>query len=194
VAKFLRRTPGQENDPAGEFLKDLDLSGPEDAGLPPREAARKIFERLGLIQSRAKKLRLLQEAGRLQAEWPTLLFVELLADPIEEIRDLAVRELIERRDVPLDELCLRLGRPPWFAKCAALRVLAAKKSAPTAKSVRAVVEDPNAEVRKTAAAALGEIGGREARSLLVRLSRDANAYVRAAAVEALDKICDFKFS
>ena len=194
MAKFLRRNPSQKDDPAGEFLKDLDLAGLEEASASPAEAARTVFEKLGLIQSRARKIRLLQDAGRLQAEWPTLLFVELLSDPIEEIRDLAVRELIERRDAPLDEICRRLGRPPWFAKCAVLRVLAAKKSAPTAKSVRAVVDDPNAEVRKTAAAALGEIGGREARSLLVRLSRDVNAYVRAAAVKALDKICDFKFS
>ena len=45
-----------------------------------------------------------------------------------------------------------------------------------------------------AAAALGEIGGAESRTLLVRLGRDASPPVRAAAQAALDKICDFKFT
>jgi HEAT repeat protein len=41
---------------------------------------------------------------------------------------------------------------------------------------------------------LGEIGGQEARALLVGMAKDKNLYVRKAAQEALEKVSDLKFS
>jgi len=60
--------------------------------------------------------------------------------------------------------------------------------------VGAAVADTNADVRRAAAAALGEIGGEEALRLLVALRKDANPYVRAAAEDAIGKTSGVRFS
>lgn len=193
MVKFLRRQPGGEADVPDPLLAELSFPRQTDSVADPRQMAREIARKLEIIQSRPKKVRLLQAAAESEAEWSTPLLVELLGDPTEEVRDIAVRELIAREDCPLDDLCDRLTRPPWYSKSAALRVLAAKRSRPTARAVRAVIDDPNADVRRSAALALGEIGGAEARALLVRLIKDKSPYVRAAATAGLDKTCDFKF-
>lgn len=160
----------------------------------PRAIAAAVLGKFSIIQNRAKKIRLLHAAARAGAAWSAPFLVGLLSDPTEEIRDAAVRELIAGPDCPFESLCERLTRPPWYSKSAALRVLAARRPAGTARAVRVVIEDSNADVRRYAAVALGEIGGAEARALLVRLSKDESPYVRSAAVTALDKICDFKFT
>jgi HEAT repeat protein len=156
--------------------------------------AAEVMGKAAILQNRAKKIRIIQAAARLEADWAALFLVGLLSDPIEEVRGIAVRGLIAREDCPIEDVCERLSQPPWFAKSAALQILAAKKLPSTARSIRVVIEDPNADVRRSAAAALGEIGGAEARALLVRLGRDPSRPVRAAAQAALDKICDFKFT
>ncbi|MDD8026416.1 MAG: HEAT repeat domain-containing protein [Acidobacteriota bacterium] len=193
MVKFLRRQPSEESEVPDPLLSELAFPRPLDPEADPRQLAREIAHKLEIIQSRSKKIRLLQAAAESDAAWSTPLLVELLGDPTEEVRDIAVRELITREDCPLDDLCERLTRPPWFSKSAALRILAAKRSRSTARAVRAVVEDTNADVRRSAAVALGEIGGAEARALLVRLAKDKSPYVRAAAVAGLDKVCEFKF-
>ena len=193
MVKFLRRQPGGDADTPDPLLAELAFPRPLDPETDPRQLAREIARKLAIIQSRAKKIHLLQAAAESDAAWSTPLLVELLVDPAEEVRDIAVRELILREDCPLNDLCERLNRPPWYSKSAALRILAAKRKRSTARAVRAVVQDPNADVRRSAALALGEIGGAEARTLLVQLSKDKSPYVRAAAVAGLDKICEFKF-
>jgi HEAT repeat protein len=193
VVKFLRRQPGGEGDAPDPLLAELAFPRQLDPDADPRALARDIARKLEIIQSRTKKVRLLQAAAESEAEWSTPLLVELLGDPTEEVRDIAVRELIAREDCPLDDLCDRLTRPPWYSKSAALRILAAKRSRSTAKAVRAVIEDPNADVRRSAALALGEIGGAEARALLVQLIKDKSPYVRSAAAAGLDKVCEFRF-
>lgn len=193
MVKFLRRSPADDGDGPDPLLAELAFPRALDPEADPRLLAREIARKLEIIQSRPKKVRLLQAAAESDALWSTPLLIELLGDPTEEVRDIAVRELIARDDCPLDDLCDRLTRPPWFSKSAALRILAAKRSRPTAKAVRAVVEDPNADVRRSAALALGEIGGAEARALLVQLAKDKSPYVRSAAVAGLDKVCEFRF-
>jgi HEAT repeat protein len=195
VEKFLRRTPVDESRAAFSVREDPIIpSGPEDEAREPRLQAAEMLGKTAILQNRAKKIHMVQAAARLKAEWAVFFLVGLLGDPIEEIRGLAVRGLIARDDCPIDDVCERLSRPPWFAKSAALQILAAKKIPATARCIRPVIEDPNADVRRSAAAALGEIGGPEARSLLVRLERDPSLPVRTAALAALDKICDFKFT
>jgi HEAT repeat protein len=195
VQKFLRRTPVAESEAVFSVREDVSLPiSPEEDAREPRLQAAEMLGKMAILQNRAKKIRLIQSAAHLKAEWAAFFLVGLLGDPIEEIRGLAVRGLIARDDCPIDDVCERLNRPPWFAKSAALQVLAAKKLPSTARCIRPVIEDPNADVRRSAAAALGEIGGPEARSLLVRLERDPSLPVRTTALAALDKICDFKFT
>ena len=195
MEKFLRRTTVDETGAVFSVREEPALpDGPEDEARDPRLQAVEMLGKAAILQSRAKKIHLVQAAARLKAEWAVFFLVGLLGDPIEEIRGLAVRGLIARDDCPIDDVCERLNRPPWFAKSAALQILAAKKIPATARCIRPVIEDPNADVRRSAAAALGEIGGPEARSLLVRLERDPSLPVRTAALAALDKVCDFKFT
>jgi HEAT repeat protein len=54
--------------------------------------------------------------------------------------------------------------------------------------------DTNVDVRRSAAEALGKIGGQEAIGMLVKLTKDGNIYVRQAAAGALSKISSVRFS
>jgi HEAT repeat protein len=62
------------------------------------------------------------------------------------------------------------------------------------RHIERVLSDANADVRKCAAEALGEIGGRESLPLLVRLAKDQSPYVKAAAQNALRKVSSVRFS
>lgn len=196
VVKFLRR----RQTAAENALSDLDLppfegpGGRDGNGRPDAVLVELALRRLGILQGREKKLRMMRSMARDGRSWVPLVFVELLSDPSDEIRDAATRELTEREDYPLELLYARLLRPPWYVRSAVLRVLESKRRPESIRPIREIVDDPNVDVKRSAARALGAIGGPEARRLLVRLTRDDNPYVRAAAVEALEKIVELKFS
>ena len=194
MAKFLRRpSPGDSDALARGPVSDGASPGSAGAAEPPAVAAA-FLRKLDILRDKPRKLRLLKAIGPGQRPWVPLVFLELLADPCEEIREAAVRQLAGRSDWPADALYPRFRRPPWFVKSASLRLAGLRKDAFAVARIRAVLDDANVEVRRMAAWALGEIGGSEARTLLVRLSKDPSAYVRAAAAEAIDRICDFKFT
>ena len=121
------------------------------------------------------------------------ILVEALGDPCEEVRDFIVRELSGRRR-PRHRPRLRPARRPALVR--------AERRPPdhrhpegrnAVRHIERVLDDANADVRKCAADALGEIGGREVLRLLVRLKKDGNPYVRQAAEEGLRKASDLKF-
>ncbi|MCJ7587711.1 MAG: HEAT repeat domain-containing protein, partial [Candidatus Aminicenantes bacterium] len=111
-----------------------------------------------------------------------------------EIRDFIVRELGERESFDPDLAYAKLSGPPWYARSAVLRVLAARRPEGAVRHIERVLGDANADVRKCAAEALGEIGGRDALRFLVRLKKDQSPYVRLAAEEGLRKASEIKFS
>jgi len=196
VVKFLRRSQNIDSEifdePGLAILEELNL--PEGKELDIETITKEVLRKIDIVQNKDKKIRLLGSLARLSYSWVFAVFLELLSDPSEEIRDVAVRELARRDDYPLSLIYQKLIRPPWYVKSAILRILSLKKDPEAVKHIEGVIEDPNVEVKRSAAWALGEIGGREARALLVRLSRDKNPYVRMAAASGLEKICDFKFS
>jgi len=196
AVRFLRRTPPEGSLALDGQALDLIKSFAAEAGPSPDLAAvsRAVLGKIGILQGREKKIHLVRSISRLDSPWACAVLVELLADPSEEIRDLAVRELAPRPDCPLGRLYDRLRQPPWYVKSAILRIFCLRREAGAVASIAAVVDDPNVEVRRWAALALGRIGGPEARSLLVRLAKDRNAYVKEAAVTAIDRVCDFKFT
>jgi HEAT repeat protein len=195
VTKFLRKARRDGSEAVERFVREAEDFLPADfKTADPRTVTEALLRRLEIIQNRAKKIKMLRAIVPFEAPWVPLVFLDLLADPSEEIRDLAVRELLGREDWTVSDLYSRLETPPWYAKSTRLRVLGLKKDAGAVSHIRGTLGDPNSEVKRTAAWALGEIGGTEARALLVRLARDANRYVRLAAEEALDSLCDFKFS
>ena len=194
MTKFLRKNRDGGPEVAEKLVREpWDVSSPEIKAIDPDAVAAAFIRRLEIIQQRGKKIALIREAASQDAAWVTQAMLGLLAEASEEIRDLAVRELIRRDDWKTSELYARLDHPPWYAKSACLRLLGLKKDTGAVRHIRTVLDDPNSDVKRAAAWTLGEIGGPEARSLLVRLSRDANRYVRQAAEEAIERVCDFKF-
>jgi hypothetical protein len=195
VVKYLRRSQGGGSRIIDEQAQDLlDELRATDTQAPDGEAITKaVLRKIDILQSRDKKIRLLRSLVRLSHPWVCSVLLELLANPSEEVRDLAVRELAGRDDCPVLRIYQKLTQPPWYVKSAILRILGIRKNPEAVKHIRGVIDDANVEVKRSAAQALGEIGGKDARTLLVRLTKDENPHVRSAAAEALDKICDFRF-
>ena len=196
VVKFLRRrSPADEN-----VFADIDpaaferLPGGSGSAAPETAIVESILLKLDILQGRDKKFRMIRSIARLPRPWVPRVFVGLLADASDEVREVAARELAERDDCPLELLHDKLRRPPWYVKSAILRILGTKGRPESVRHIREVIDDPNVDVKRAAAQALGAIGGAESRTLLVRLTRDGNPYVRTAAAEALDKIVELRFS
>jgi len=195
MTKFLRRASPDEPETIELLVREAKGLLPPDIQTADAQAAvNSLLRRVEIIQDRRKKIKLIRIIAHLDAPWVPNVFVELLSDPSEEVRDVAVRELAQREDWATSALYRRLSKPPWYGRSAALRVLGLRKDEEAIPSIRLVLDDPNADVKCAAAQCLGEIGGPESRALLVKLARDPNPYVRSAAACSLDRLCDFKFS
>jgi len=196
VVKFLRRrSPADETafadfDPAA-FER---LPGGPGSAAPEAAIVESILLKLDILQGRDKKFRMMRSIARLPRPWVSRVFVGLLADASDEVREVAARELAERDDCPLELLHDKLHHPPWYVKSAILRILGTRGRPESVRHIREVIDDPNVDVKRAAAQALGAIGGKESRALLVGLTRDGNPYVRNAAAEALEKIVELRFS
>jgi HEAT repeat protein len=153
-----------------------------------------FLRKLALTGDRQKRLKVLKAYARMDTRLADRVLVDALGDPCEEVRDFIVRELASREALDLELVCGRLTGPPWYARSAALRILALRKAEKAVRHIARVLEDANADVRKCAADALGEIGGREVLALLVKLKKDPNSYVRQAAEDGLRKASDVRFS
>ncbi len=153
-----------------------------------------FIRKLGATKDKSRRLHILRACARLDRLWAEKVLWESLEDPCEELRDYLVRVLAKRPAVRLEFAAARLARPPWYAKSSALRVFSLRKAAPALPVIAGVLADPNVEVRRMAARALGEIGGRGAIPLLLKLKRDQNPYVRAEAENYLEALVDLKFS
>jgi len=193
--KFLRRALNESAEAYKQALGDTDgILPPEVQTADAQAVTNAILRKLDILQDRTKKLKMIRTLAHLEAPWVPSVFLELLGDGIEEIRDVAVRELTRRLDWPISALYERLDRPPWYAKSAALRILTQRKEEAAVPHIKRLLDDSNVDVKRSAAFALGAIGGQESRCLLVRLTRDKSRYVRTAAEEMLERLCDFKFS
>lgn len=153
-----------------------------------------FLKKLASVKDKGKRLKILKACAGLQAAWPERLFWESLGDPCEAVRDFLVRNLVQRDRFDLDLALARLQKPPWYAKSAALQVLGLRKAAGAVPCIGRLAADDNADVRRNAALALGEIGGKEAVAYLVKLSQDGSVYVKTAAEQALEKTSNLKFS
>jgi len=195
TAKFLRRTHPDIPEGYEESLREVEgLLPPEAQAADAQAVTNIVLRKLGIIRDREKRLKMIRALAHFDAPWVPSVFLELLGDGLEQVRDLAVRELTRRPDCPSSAIYARLERPPWYAKSAVLKLLAERKEKDSIPHIRRLIDDPNVDVKRSAALALGAIGGSEARALLVILARDKSHYVRTAAEEMLEKLCDFKFS
>jgi hypothetical protein len=165
--------------------------------VPDGDAARicaSFRKKIAQAQERPKRLRLIRAYARLDPALSERILIDALGDPCEVVRDFIIGELSARPAIDVDLLCGRLKSPPWYSRSAVLRILTARKPAGAVAHIGTVLGDANADVRKCAAESLGEIGGREVLPLLVRLQKDPNPYVRAAAEEGLRKATEVRFS
>ncbi|MHB8094433.1 MAG: HEAT repeat domain-containing protein [Candidatus Aminicenantales bacterium] len=163
---------------------------------PEREDDRtcsSFLRKIALTDDRQKRLKVLKAYARMKTLLSEKILLEALGDPCEEIRDFIVRELAGRENLQMEPAYARLAGPPWYARSAVLRIIAIRRSGDALRHIERVLDDANADVRKCAAEALGELGGSEALRLLVRLKKDSNPYVRAAAEEAMRKASDVRF-
>ena len=195
MIKFLRRSQPEDPGLSEQSLQLYEvLRVPNTKELDIPAITRAVLKKFEILQNKQKKTKLLKTIARLQQPWLPAVLLELLSDPCQEIRDIVVKELAARDDWPVQMAYQKLSLAPWYVKSSALRILGLKKCADAVRHIKLVLEDPNVDVRRSAAGALGEIGGQEARVLLVGMAKDKNLYVRKAAQEALEKICDLKFS
>jgi HEAT repeat protein len=171
----------------------MDGPRPPEASSPSPVCAAFLLK-LGRTPDRAKRLRLLAACARLDRPWVEELLWEALADPNETVRAYVAKELGRRPVLRLDLAARRLRLPPWFARSAALGIIGGKRIAAAESEVARAAGDANADVRRAAAEALGELGGEGALRALVRLKKDPNPCVRAAAEAAIGKTSGVRFS
>ena len=202
--KFLRETSFQESEVYRSFLEDdfralanaakRALKEFEEKDKKDEYYADAVLRKLNSLTDKDKRLKILKAIARLKAAWVLKVLLESLSDRCESNRDFLIKELSEREIWNSSPIYERLSQPPWYMKSAVLKVLGQRKDADAVSAIRAVLADPNVDVRKSAADALGEIGGKEALALLVALTKDPSAYVRQAAVGSLRKISSVRFS
>ncbi len=118
----------------------------------------------------------------------------LIEDSHEKTRDWAVKQLVNRLRLNPGDIQRKLRHHHWFVRCAALVILGKRKDPRFLENVIPLFKDRNVEVRKTAAWALGEIGGDECLKLLMPMLRDANRFVCLEAEKAIEKASRLKFT
>ena len=202
--KFLRETAFQEPDVYKSFLGEefralanaakRALKEFEEKDKKDEYYAAAVLRKLNSHADKDKRLKILKAIARLKAPWVLKVLLEALSDHSESNRDFLIKELSQREIWNFSPVYEKLAQPPWYMKSAVLKVLGLRKDASAVRAIRTVISDPNVDVRKSAADALGEIGGKEALALLIDLSKDPSAYVRQAAVSSLRKISSVRFS
>lgn len=202
--KFLRESSFQEPEVYENFLGDdfralanaarRALKEFEEKDRKDDYYAEAVLRKLKSQVDKDKRLKILKAISRLEAPWVLRVLLEALADQSEVNRDFLIRELGRREIWNFSPVYEKLSRPPWYRKSAVLKVIGLRRERAALPVIRTVLADPNVDVRKSVADALGEIGGKESLSLLVELSKDQSAYVRQAAVSSLRKISSVRFS
>ncbi|MBN2409261.1 MAG: HEAT repeat domain-containing protein [Candidatus Aminicenantes bacterium] len=202
--KFLRESSFQEPEVYESFLGDdfRALANAAKRALKEFEEkdrkddyyAEAVLRKLKSHSDKDKRFKILKAISRLEAPWVLRVLMEALADPSEANRDFLIRELGKREIWNFSPVYEKLSCPPWYRKSAVLKVIGRRRESAALPAIRAILADPNVDVRKSAADALGEIGGKESLSLLVELTKDPSAYVRQAAVFSLRKISSVRFS
>jgi len=176
--------------------QDPRSSAPPPAAEDPAQPriCQSYLNKLSRTPDKGRRLAILKACAKVEAPWVEALFWEALSDSSGDVRDHIVRELAGRPSLNLKRAAGRLQGPPWYARSAALKIIGRHRIRDAVAEIRRVVDDPNVDVRRSAAEALGEIGGREALSLLVEMKKDPNVYVRMMAEEGIEKVSEIRFS
>lgn len=153
-----------------------------------------VLRKIRSCLNKERKLKIIKSIINVKDIWINEVLLEALNDPSEEIRDVIIKELGERENLSINIIYPKMLRPPWYVKSSVLKILAIRKNPRSINLIGTVINDPNAEVRRSAAEALGQIGGEAALVLLNKLAKDNNRFVSKSAEEALSKVSQLKFS
>ncbi len=141
-----------------------------------------------------KRLKIIRALFSIQDPWSSDVLLEALSDPNEEIRNLIIQELGRRENLDVEWVCQRLDHPLWYVKSSALKILGFQKNKKALFHIETIITDPNVDVRRGIAACLGDIGGKSALSMLMRLEKDKNRFVQTSAEAAIRKISRLRFT
>jgi len=155
--------------------------------------ARAFLKKLAATEDKDRRIKILRAVARLSAPWTQAVLIESLADPSQHVRDFLVKDLARRNVVNQRLLIKRLAVGPWYGKSAVIAIMGMRGNSAFLKHLAPSVSDPNADVRRSLAEALGQIGGKDSLCMLVKLAEDKNPYVKRTAEEALRKTSDPKF-
>jgi hypothetical protein len=159
-----------------------------------KNLSRIVIRKIQRTKDRQTRLKIIRAVAGADIPWTNEVLLTALEDPCERIRDFIVHELAHQEDFELDPIYALMSRPPWYVKSGCLQILSLRKIAESVKHIEKAIRDPNVDVRRNAAHALGEIGGKEAVALLAELTRDTSHFVRESARKALEKTTQIKFS
>lgn len=181
------------------YCHSLDETMPEKVDTTAKKSGRIknpapiVRKKIRSIPDKNTRLKIINALVRVEEAWVNRVLLDTLDDPCEKIRDVIILELSQRDNLDIQQVCKKLGGLPWYVKSSSLRILGSKKNPRTVNKIEAVIDDPNVDVRRTAAHVLGEIGGRDALALLAVLVQDKNRIVRKSAEQALEKASNIKF-
>jgi hypothetical protein len=202
--KFLRKTSYQDLKTYQEFLKDRyqPVVRASKKALKDLEAQKEkysyisesVWSEIESVKERKKRLKIIKAIARIDAPWVPEVLLNALEIHCEEIRDFIIKELGKRKNLNLEIFRQKIKVSPWYVKSAILKIMGILKNPGAIKYIEVVFNEHNVEVLRSAALALGEIGGKEALALLVRLAKDKNHYIKISAEEALRKASKLKFS
>lgn len=156
--------------------------------------AKKVLRKIQTTPSKATRAKMIKALARLRQPWTFPILLECLPNSSESVQEEIVQELSSWNELPLQELHDRLQKQPWYVKATVLKILGRLANPGSVRAIAGVIDDPNVEVRRQAALCLGEIAGKEALPLLIKLLKDANPFVRQAAEKALQKASQLRFT
>jgi len=159
-----------------------------------RRHYRSALRKIRAVKDKQKRRTLIETITSLKDSWASEVLLDSLDDPNEEIRKLITQELSNRGNLDLELVVNKLSHPLWYVKSSALKILGLKGDKSVLIHFRALLTEPNVEVRRAVASALGDIGGKESLSLLFKLSKDRNQFVRASVEEAIRKVSQIRFT
>jgi HEAT repeat protein len=166
----------------------------KDCAKKDRKLRTAALRKLKSTKDKNKRLKIIKALITNSDPWSSEVLLEALSDPNEEIRNLVIQELGKRETLDVEWVCQKLYHPHWSVKSSALKILAIKKSDRALFHIQTMITDPNVEVRRGIAVCLGDIGGKKALSLLMKLEKDKNRFVQASAEAAIRKISNLRFT
>lgn len=146
------------------------------------------------VKEKSKRLKLIRILTSIKESWASEVLLDSLEDRNEEVRDIIIQELGKRKSLELELVCRKLSHPLWYVKSSAVKILGYQKNPTGLVHIEELLEEPNVEVRRAVAHALGEIGGKQALALLLKLTKDKNQFVRASVEAAIQQVSKLRIS